>query len=293
MQFRKKYSLGVKAITVTLIVFFLAPTSFFLSPKKTEAAWPTFETNPAVLVPTAATAASAAATTKSTGLIVLKEFVLDPLLTEVVKTLLQNFIRSTIDWVQSGFDGGPAFVQNPGKFFATVGNEAGGQFIEEVAPFLCEPFAPLITFSLSARHSGTYFDRIDCTLTDVVGNVEGFLGGDFEQGGWDGWVTLTQNPQNDPYASFVLASQGLDMTIGHEQIQESTKLDWGKGFFSQIDEEGSILTPGAVIEEQLNVHLGSETRQLEVADEINELVSALLSQLVTQLFSGGQGLLGL
>ena len=55
-----------------------------------------------------------------------------------------------------------------------------------------------------------------------------------------------------------------------------------------------ILTPGVIINKQLSKTLGSGFKQLELADEINEIVGALLGQLSKQVFGGSRGgLLGL
>lgn len=51
-------------------------------------------------------------------------------------------------------------------------------------------------------------------------------------------------------------------------------------------------TPGSVIEEQVNQALGSDMRRLELADDINEIINALMGQLVKQALGGIGGLLG-
>ncbi len=54
---------------------------------------------------------------------------------------------------------------------------------------------------------------------------------------------------------------------------------------------GQILTPGSVVENQLNDALGSGRHRIEIADEVNEVIGALLGQLMNQVFGPG-GLLG-
>ena len=54
-----------------------------------------------------------------------------------------------------------------------------------------------------------------------------------------------------------------------------------------------ISTPGKVISEQLNKALGAGQDQLVAADEINEVISALIGQLANQALMGTAGLLGL
>lgn len=53
-----------------------------------------------------------------------------------------------------------------------------------------------------------------------------------------------------------------------------------------------VVTPGSVIEEQLNNTLDLGNRRLTVADEINEVVAALLTQLVKQALGGTGGVRG-
>ena len=83
-------------------------------------------------------------------------------------------------------------------------------------------------------------------------------------------------------------------------MEQKNMLDWGKGFLSKQDcqtvENRKIcrtVTPGSTIEGALNDALGNPSKRIAVADEINEIVVALFSQLVTQAFSGAGGLLGL
>ncbi len=54
---------------------------------------------------------------------------------------------------------------------------------------------------------------------------------------------------------------------------------------------GKIMTPGKVVEDQLNQSLGSPRHRVEAADEIDEVIGALFGQLMNQVFGPG-GLLG-
>ena len=101
----------------------------------------------------------------------------------------------------------------------------------------------------------------------------------------------------------LIASEQFSARLGNSKDQEAKLLDYGKGMLSVkqcVDdgtgsggEECSVVTPGTAIEAQLNASLDSGRQRIQVADEINEIVAALFSQLVTQAFSGIGGLLGL
>ena len=70
-----------------------------------------------------------------------------------------------------------------------------------------------------------------------------------------------------------------------------TEYDANGSPFSVKDEGcakwGPIKTPGSVVETQINNALPSGMRQLELADEINEAVGAVVSALVTKVLTAG------
>jgi len=221
----------------------------------------------------------------------------------IVKQLIGQFTNSLVSWINNGFQGGPLFVTDPGQFFIGVGDRIAGHFIEgSELGFLCYPFALDIRLALNLNYSAAFEDEIRCTLTDVIGNIEGFTE-DFNQGGWGAWFSMTQNSQNNVYGAYLDASSELEIRLASALGIEGMKLDWGKGFLSFQDcevpdpaggclEYGPVQTPGTVIEGQLEESLGTNLRQLELADEFDEIIGALVNQLLYQAITQGGGLLG-
>jgi len=228
-------------------------------------------------------------TAVSTAALVKKEAILDGFGWIVTKLIISNITNSIVSWINSGFQGGPAFVTNPQEFFVGVADQAAGAFIAGTElGFACQPFQLDIRAALNYQYSSDF--TIACTLSGVLQNAENFAdftGGNFSRGGWDGWFSLTQNQNNNPYGAYTKAKAELELRISTAQGTESLKLDWGKGFLSFEDENGNIQTPGSVIESQLENVLGSGVRQLELADEFNEIVSALVGQLVQTVLIDG------
>ena len=224
----------------------------------------------------------------------------DSLAMILLKPLIQNFTNSLVEWINSGFQGGPLFVTDPANFFIGVADRTEGEFIagSDLA-FLCSPFALQIRLALNLNYSAAFRDQIACTLTGVIDNVDNFIN-DFEQGGWAGWFSLTQN--NNPYATYLAAQSELDIRLLSAQGIEGLKLNWGQGFLSwqdcvQEDQNGKcvkyseVKTPGKVIESQLSQALGSNLRQLELAQEFDQIVAALVNQLFQQIIMQAGGLL--
>lgn len=218
----------------------------------------------------------------------------------IAKLALEQILQATTAWVNNGFEGNPAYVTDPMQFFTKIADNIAGEFIMgSELNFLCSPFQAKIRLSLAKYHAQQR--RFQCTLSGVINNIESFYN-DFSQGGWDAWFVMTQNNMSNPYGSFLEAKLELDNRLAQALGIENMRLGWDSGFLGWSEclredpdtgeciERGPTKTPGKVIEGQLENVLGSGVRQLELADEFDELVSALFSQLLKQIFSSGQGL---
>lgn len=233
----------------------------------------------------------------------LKDFGLDSIAWGIVNIILQRIAASTVNWINSGFKGKPAFVTDPEAYFVNMADKLASQYIfsDPNLNFLCGPIKAKIRLALSKNY--TQDKQWNCTLNSVKGNFESFMG-DFSNGGWDNFFELTQKQQNNPLGAYIQAENELAFQISTQQGIAKDKLDWGRGFMSfevcgpdGRDKDGtcigraSIETPGSVIETSLNNVLKTGNDKLVVADEINEIVSALLNQLVLGVVGGiGKGL---
>ena len=236
--------------------------------------------------------------------LVEKEFHLDNLVFMAINVVLQIMSRDIISWINSGFKGSPAFVSNLDQFLIGIADKVAGEFIwgSDLA-FLCSPFKLDIRLALDMQYGQTKQRKFNCSLSGVVKNIDNFLDGDFLAGGWDGWFSMTSQPVNNPYGALLEAQTTLALTVSNAQGQQVKILDFGKGFLSKqkcesVDDESGghqeckTVTPGSAIEEQLNAQLDSGRQRIQVADEFNEIVGALLTQLVSKAFTGVSGLLG-
>jgi hypothetical protein len=234
-----------------------------------------------------------------------KETVLDGVAFAVINLLIQQMTQSIVSWINSGFQGDPSFIRDFDGFLTGIADRAVGQFIasDETLRFLCSPFRVNIQATLNFQYakSRNYGDAASsCTLTGVAANLENFFDGNAIAGGWDQWFKVTQDPQYNPYGALLLAQEKMSVTISNSQGQEARLLDWGKGFLSSREcntvENRQIcrtVTPGGTIEAQLNEAISAPGRRVQVADEINEIIGALFTQLASQALSGVGGLLGL
>lgn len=242
-----------------------------------------------------------------------KDGILDGLAWMIAKAILSRMTGQIVSWINSGFNGSPAFVQDLDSFLLDVADNELGMLLEEIGgpfSFICEPFKLDISITIATiyaqeRESGS---AGACTLTGALENIENFIGGDFASGGWDAFFRVTQEPEiYTPAGAAMSARDDLNRLIVNAQGEEKTLLEFGDGFLSRREctelpgppsggvpaQKCRVLTPGTTIAENLNRHLNTGTDSLIAADEIDEIINALFAQIAQAAITGAGGLLGL
>lgn len=269
--------------------------------------------------------------------VAVKELGLDTIANVIAKTILRKITTQTVNWINSGFDGNPAFITDPQRFFTNIADQTASQyFLSESSPLnqLCSPFKAEVRLALVKNYLYDNNPQFQCTFERIGANFESFTR-DFSQGGWDAWLVMTQENQNNPYGSYFEGKKLLTASVQTQTGKYTKQIADGRGFLSYercrrdyvpppinrkctkyapltvgggepeclryegVDVNGEILdcpaseketvTPGSVINEKLGQALGSPFAQLEAADEINEIVNALMIQLIEKTFSSVQG----
>lgn len=299
-----------KWIAGILLVPVIAAGVFFVTPQEAEAQFPTIEIPGSILFE------AALAQVAKEGSVITAGFSLDTLAYLMADIALEVITADIISWINSGFEGSPAFVQNPSAFLGTVADYAAGAFIEDLgAGFLCSAFdvdvraAIELSYYQAEGGDGSLRDKYQCTLSEIEGNIEDFLG-DFREGDLEDFFAVSLEPTNNPYEVFRGLRLELEARTSEAEMAAEREFSVGNGFLSHrecrtrknpetgedIVEEpphctGDILTPGAIIENQLGDVLSIGQNRLTVADEFNEIASALLTQIVRQAL-GSAGLAG-
>jgi hypothetical protein len=229
----------------------------------------------------------------------ISDCVIKPLVTQLAKEMLRNITVSTINWINSGFKGNPGFVTNFRGLLVDAADQVIGNYLEKEAGFLCAPFA----FQIRVQLAETFLperQRARCTLTQAVQNATNFANNNGGVG-WDNWLEVTTQPQNNQYGAFVIAQDDLSKKIVDAQYVAEKKLGWASGFKDWVgcddyDEYGEPLcdsfTPGKIVQDRLSETLHVDLKQLEVADNLNAIFDALANQFTKQLVGGVTGLLG-
>ncbi len=169
-----------------------------------------------------------------------KGVTLDPLAWAVAKAALQAVVMSTVNWVNNGFNGSPAYVTNLNYTLLSVSNAAADSFIQQLSSngAIRSPFQNLIAYSVANNYNryanGGYFASNPFTLGQVSSNPAAFLqgGNGFQYGGWDAWLSTAMNPSNNPYGTAIQASNALNGNTADAVATQQVELNWAKGFLS-------------------------------------------------------------
>ncbi|MEN9614343.1 MAG: hypothetical protein RLZZ347_650 [Candidatus Parcubacteria bacterium] len=317
------------------IIFLTSSLPFFAIPKAEAQTGVLVNDIPATVVATKTSTTSFFSSVQNTltafatGKSLLNDTILRRLANIIIDTMLRQMTSDIVQWINSGFQGSPAFATNPAGLLTDIADETIGQFIAGTdMGFLCSPFRLDIRIALAQSYQ-PYRRKSGCTLTGIANNVNGFIQGN-NSGGWDNWLARTTQPQNNPYTSFLMAQNEVAIRIAGQKEIKLAQLNWGNGFLSWEDcqdtpetqdvidaaqlENGNVApgtaayastqaqikasqtcttkTPGKVISDQLGWAMSSDIRRTELAKDIDQIVNALVGQMVKQALGGIGGLLG-
>jgi hypothetical protein len=251
----------------------------------------------------------------------VKEYALDKIAFAMAKAMIGSVVDSIVDWINTGFKGGPLFITDTNQFLLDTAEQASGALLESlgtIGDVICAPFDTAIRISLAQFRKKR--PAFECTYKTVLGNVLDFANflKDFRHGGWDTWIKMASTPTADPYGAQLLAIDVYSDQIAAAKNQSQAEAIWSSGFFGlkeckeykkkcvkrggprgqaclkyepapETDENCTkwvTTTPGRYIADQVGITGSSWLRQLELADEMDEIISALINQLVRLTIQG-------
>lgn len=248
-----------------------------------------------------------------------KESCLDAIAYTLAKQALQQVTNKTLNWVNTGFGGNPFYIRDASSFLRSIEKESFKDYINIASQTDNQIIGESVSNKLVELFTGRrapQLDRLPQTAAELKYDA---FSKDFTQGGWGGWLDVTVNNQN-PLGQFLNITEKLSKDYGEKEDQTNKELEQGNGFLSQkkcveyaqispddssefntqvTNADGSpkclkyeTVTPGSVIAAQTQNITNSGTRQLEAADELNEVLGAFFDSLLNKLFNKGLQTLG-
>lgn len=242
-------------------------------------------------------------------LLTYKECLLDGIVNSMRETLISFIIKSIVRWTNQGFEGNPSYVTNiPLHMLERISDPVAERYITgPPTESIAEPFRRDVRVALAKDYSIETRRPSEQLRCGVSGDSLSALQQNdfFGAGGWATIQNVIQNPGCNITFAFLDAQNQLKTSLDNEREREQTQLDWGSGFRSVEQDRnvdlgaGSstsirrIVTPGFMIAEHLKQTIGTGLRQSENADEIDEIISALMANIGTEMLTDVEGLSGL
>jgi hypothetical protein len=213
---------------------------------------------------------------------------------------VQAITDSTVAWINSGFDGQPAYVQDFGQFFTDVADKSAGNFIEGTGlAFLCSPFQLQVKIAIAQAYANSKSSTASsCTLSGVTGNIDNFLNGSFDEGGWPAFLQFTTVPANNPYAGFIEGQIAFNNQILYDTANAKDSISPG-GFLAQkkcpldlmtgkeMTTGCTIVTPGGAVDDIVHSTFQGQLDSLQLGDSLDQIIAALTNQLISKVLYGG------
>ncbi len=251
-----------------------------------------------------------AAVTQNTGYLVYKECVLDGVTKRMGEAASASIVSSNLRWMNTARNGSPQFVTDQDAERLAVADRARAEYLKKYnLQNLCTPFQATIRKNAAIAYMKTTRDPnsiYSCTLSTAdTGKMQNFLAGNFSAGGFTMFMETALNPQNQLFFASEMyeeASRRAEERAIGKLVEE---LSWGRGTLSVKKEVRTptgtgeervtqqIITPGFLIAEMITQSAGSGFRQLETADEIDQIMGALFSGITNQILTNVGGLQGI
>lgn len=226
----------VSVLALLFMAIFLA-----ISPGRTHAQFATSEVPLSPLTKASAAAAiNTGATAAATGVNTKKEIIGDPLAFAVKRVVIHSITKSTVNWINSGFNGSPAFVQDLQSEFLRIGDTVATSYIDEFLqndsiqnnPFRDEIGQAVLSGYFSATGRDGFYIQNPFTLDKVSSDPRAFINGDYKKGGLNAWRELVFNPGNNPLLLRDAVSDALHNKIGSAVDNRKSELVSGNGYNS-------------------------------------------------------------
>ena len=105
-----------------------------------------------------------------------KEYGLDFFASTLAKKIIQRLTAQTVNWINSGFQGNPAYVTEPGQFFLGIADTEASRFLSTSGlNNLCSPFRAQVRLALVKSYLAETDNRYYCSLGVLEQNYNSFI----------------------------------------------------------------------------------------------------------------------
>lgn len=165
-----------------------------------------------------------------------KENCFDAIAHQIVVRIMDKITLATVDWINSGFDGSPLYLEDPEQFFTNVAaREINGFTKWFTASPEGYPFGTIVMTSILVGLQQQFQANVKFSLNQVLahGTYDQYKF-DFNVGGWAGYTAFLE-PNNNVFGNSLLVNAELGRRIN------GTSNNVAKNFSKQLSESGGFL----------------------------------------------------
>lgn len=225
----------------------------------------------------------------------------------VARTTLLNVQNKTFNWINTGFNGNPLYVQDVNSYLKSISNNNINQFISTAQkrdPIFGNAIRSIVTQQTTGKIDGL----IDETLNTPEAAKYQKNMRNFASGGWGSFLNVKANPISAVFNASDELSQkiGIDTQNTREELlrnggfmDSKECVEWQKdgrvvtkpgdnGLSGEVKcTKWRVLLPGSLTKNRAETFLTTDVRQLELADTMSKTVSALFDKIINNILSKG------
>jgi hypothetical protein len=145
----------------------------------------------------------------------------------VAKNTLAQITNKTLNWVNTGFNGNPLYVQNSGSYLNSIANQQITAFLPAVKnsdPIFGNALQAAITSQVTGKSAA--LAQLNTPLNTPQSTAYNSFMGDFTNGGWNSLL----NPAYNPIGSLFNATDTLVNNVTSQQQQSQNEIQRNNGF---------------------------------------------------------------
>ncbi|MFA6397777.1 MAG: hypothetical protein WDK96_02955 [Candidatus Paceibacterota bacterium] len=221
------------------------------------------------------------------------------------RMILKNNVKKTLGWITNGnYGGNPLYLTDTESYFKNIATLEVEKFIDDVSKDTVSPFVADIKKAAIDKYSKATEGKTDFNMDKIIGSNWKSFEDDFSVGGWEGWLALTQNQDNNFVGAGLKAGEKLQNQLEEKKQNALTELSTS-GVMPEKKcvageevtlESGSTycnkyetVTPSSAIQDQINQVINSGNKQLENTTELGETFDKLFGDIIQNLISDGLG----
>jgi hypothetical protein len=232
---------------------------------------------------------------------------LDSIMFCIINEIMAYITQSTITWINSGFDGNPVFVDNPGGFFQGIVDKESSNFIKELSGTqgmvangvsgtiisIADPLRDSVVNSILGTTNSNFATMVAPTMSSNVSQNYGAYMSGQQWPGFGGLAQISQH-ENNAYGLSIMAQNEMLKRITQEQQMQAQQLLYNNGYQNKTTcpsgktrSDGSCYpyytkttVTGSQIKDELQSRGMSKYMRISFANDFDSIITALVNQLI-------------